>query len=258
MTGARARGARGTRGNDGCGGTRGHDRSCGPSPTADRHPSASCVTRARSERTRRSGWNERPRATSPRSAARRRRGQVGDSCLRHGTWRCDLFSFCYPRLRCVRPPEAAAVDSAAAIALAARIDTQGAHHARPHKAARRTQRHAAATVRPKRLANVSKLKRARRRFDAQRAVRGSRGVARRHCTRGKARLHRCTAIDFLTIGRHGAPQRICFSHRIAPRGPAHFDRPPQRTAHRHAANGCPSTQRKALRRAASAHRRATR
>lgn len=152
------------------------------------------------------------RATLPRSAARRRRGQVGDSCLRHGTWRCDLFSFCCPRLRCVRPPEAAAVDSAAAIALAARIDTQGAHHARPHKAVRRTQRHAAAIGTAKRLANVTKLKRARRRFDVQRAVRGSRGVARRHRTGGQSTLHRCTAIDLLTIGRHGARQRTRFSH----------------------------------------------
>ncbi len=45
---------------------------------------------------------------------------------------------------------------------------------------------------------------------------------------------------------------------MAPRGPAHFDQPPQRTTHRHPANGCPSTQRRTLCRAAPAHRRATR
>ncbi|MDR9224930.1 hypothetical protein FEP08_00450 [Burkholderia multivorans] len=45
---------------------------------------------------------------------------------------------------------------------------------------------------------------------------------------------------------------------MAPRGPAHFDQPPQRTTHRHPANGCPSTQRRTLCRAAPAQRRATR
>ncbi|MDR9236858.1 hypothetical protein FEP07_00840 [Burkholderia multivorans] len=45
---------------------------------------------------------------------------------------------------------------------------------------------------------------------------------------------------------------------MAPRGPAHFDQPPQRTTLRQTANGCPSTQRRTLRRAAPAHRRATR
>lgn len=45
---------------------------------------------------------------------------------------------------------------------------------------------------------------------------------------------------------------------MAPRGPAHFDQPPQRTTHRYTANGCPPTQRRTLCRAAPAHRRATR
>lgn len=45
---------------------------------------------------------------------------------------------------------------------------------------------------------------------------------------------------------------------MAPRGPAHFDQPPQRTTLRQTANGWPSTQRRTLRRAAPAQRLATR
>lgn len=94
-----------------------------------------CTSSSRTNLIRSDGTESRV-LMSPRSAAKRIHGQVGDSCLQHDALRFGVFSFSCPRLLCVRPTEAIAGPTPPAIALTAHTDMQGAHHASRHKAAR--------------------------------------------------------------------------------------------------------------------------